>query len=406
MKSISLILLSLAFSPLVKANCIPAHEYVPFDGVAAQPNANGSVALGTYARISPDGRYVLRSFSGDHLSRVTLMELKSNDKGQKVARAIETAFDNEAFPVQGSWRFLVDTDGSHHRVSDIVNQGKKSKKQFSGGVQGFYTTAAEMAGNGTNEITIRSLSWPNNSRDVGQQGTGELFNKIVTIKKNPNGSYEKIKEEGAFYLCHNLRKTEGTVYSLPMISSDGTEFAAMPQNPSVGKPSIKIYKFGANNKDCEVVEDLQVPTAKVIFGPPQKGKKAPLVFLSSSFQGNQPVTGIHLYDRDLKKMFYVGDPEKAVNPDSFPGMTKDGRVIYGATWKSCESGTCKEKTGYVIADPYQSQDMQNFREVSPQLAKNLKKCITEEEVKAVEREQEALYGFTKESAPKSEAGTR
>ncbi|MBK9322213.1 MAG: hypothetical protein IPM97_04525 [Bdellovibrionaceae bacterium] len=85
-----------------------------------------------YSRISPDGRFVLRSFSGDHLSAVTLMEIFKQPNGLKGARAYETDLDNEAFPVQGSWRFLVDIDGSHYLLKDIMTHQKDAKKQFRG----------------------------------------------------------------------------------------------------------------------------------------------------------------------------------------------------------------------------------------------------------------------------------
>lgn len=375
------------------AKCISPHEYVPFIGEAARPGGNGQVALGMYSRISPDGRFVLRSFSGDHLSTVTLMELAKQTNGTKVAKAYETDLKNESFPVQGSWRFIVDVDGSsHYRVGDIVNRQKDAKRQFRGGISGFYATSAEMPGSTNEKIVLRSLSWPNDSNGTEGMGTGQLKNMLVTVKKNSDGSYDKTDSEGAFTMCNNLRTSDGWLYSLPMISADGTEFSAMPQKPADRKSSMRIYRFGANNKDCEKVDDLNVPASKAIFGFAQPGKKAPLVFYSNSVVGNRPVTGIHLYDRDLKKTFFVGDTTKWVAPDAFPGMTKDGRIIYGAKWKDCE--TCAEKTGYVITDFYQSEDFKRFRQQSPGQAKNMKQCVTEEEVAKVESEQAAIYGLS------------
>lgn len=396
----------LVLSEISFAKCIPPYEYVPFEGKAARPNRDGYVTLGNYARISPDGRYVLRSFSGDHLSSVTLMELRKSENGQKTALAHETDFNNEAFPVQGSWRFLVDLDGSHYKVSDLLRDGKDAKKQFRGGVTGFYTTAAEMkSSNG--EIKIRSLSWPNQHSNNGDQGVGELFNKILTVKQDGSGKYKVVKEEGAFRMCRNLRSSEGSIYSLPMIAPGGEEFAAMPQNPKGSKPSIRIYKFGANNEDCQLVENLDVPASKVIFGFPQKeGGKAPLAFFSSGYQGHRPVTGMHYYDRDLKKIFFISDTSKELSADSFPGMTKDGRVIYGAKWRDCVGSQCKEKTGYIIADPYQSADMKAFKAQNPAAAKNLKQCITEEEVRETERVQDEFYGLKREMPSESKGGAR
>ena len=51
---------------------------------------------------------------------------------------------------------------------------------------------------------------------------------------------------------------------------------------------------------------------------------------------------------------------------AFPGLTRDGRVIYGATLKDCRPSAgaaparCRERVGYVISDPYQSNAYRNF----------------------------------------------
>ncbi|MBK9322214.1 MAG: hypothetical protein IPM97_04530 [Bdellovibrionaceae bacterium] len=106
-------------------------------------------------------------------------------------------------------------------------------------------------------------------------------------------------------MCSNIQKTEGRLYSLPMISTDGTEFSALPQSPEDRKVSMRVYKFGADNRSCEKSDDLSVATSKAIFGIAQSGKKAPVVFLSGSTVANRPAYGIHLYDRDLKRTFLL-----------------------------------------------------------------------------------------------------
>ena len=35
------------------------------------------------------------------------------------------------------------------------------------------------------------------------------------------------------------------------------------------------------------------------------------------------------------------------------GLTRDGRVIWGATWQNCQQKPCKRRVGYIVADPYQ-----------------------------------------------------
>lgn len=422
---------TLLFSSLgfAQVECVKANEYIPFVGKAALKNRDGSSAsLGTYSRISPDGRYVLRSLSGDHLTSASLMEIRDTTNGGKEAIAYNTNLKNEAFPVQGSWRFVNNIGGDHFRVADVINHEKKASRQFKGGIEGFYATAAEIPGGTDASIKIRSLSWPN---DGNQATAGSLKNKVIEVSKNRDGSYKKLKESSSYTMCGNLRKTEGDMFTLPMISTDGKEFAAFPVNSADKKPTMRIYEFGANNTDCKLVEDLGFATSKVIFGFPQEGKKAPIVFLGSStmqgaevckpsnkgqtqcFKDRIPVSGIHLYDRDLKKTFYVGDRSRKVDSvDSFPGMTKDGRVVYGARWQECSSGNksaCVEKVGYVIADPYQSEDYRQFLKDNPKHAAKAKTCITKAEVLKVEQEQRVIYGLSSGGGnppPASQKGTR
>ncbi len=55
--------------------CIPQNQFIALDPALAGLNDENQVALGAYERISPDGRYVLRSYSGKKLSAVSLLEL-------------------------------------------------------------------------------------------------------------------------------------------------------------------------------------------------------------------------------------------------------------------------------------------------------------------------------------------
>lgn len=392
---IALSLILGASDVFAEGKCVPANEYVPFIGLASRPNKDGTVALGMYSRISPDGRFVMRSFSGENLSTVTLMEIATQPDGSKGAKAYQTDFNNEAFPIQGTWRFLSDLDGSHYRVGDIVRDQKNARRQFRGGIGGFYTAAAELPGGTDAKVQIRSLSWPNaNGGGVNdQQGVGQLTNEIITVRKNRDGSYDKTDTSSLFRMCDNLRGRDGSIFTLPMISTDGTEFAAMPLNPKDRRMTIRLYKFGSDNKSCEPADDLNVPASKAIFGFAQTGKKAPIVFLSNSLIDNKPVYGIHLFDRNLKRTFFLGDRTKVISPDSFPGMTRDGRVVYGAKWKDCAS--CAEKTGYIITDFYQSEDVKRFRAAYPDQAKDLKECVTEADVAKVQDEQAVMYGLKK-----------
>ena len=103
--------------------CIDAVSYWPLDAAQVGEDDRGLPALGTYERVSPDGRFVLRSFSGARLGEVSLIELPLEP--QQVMRVYKTPLSNEAFPVQGSWRYLVDVDGRHFRFRDVLRKQQR-----------------------------------------------------------------------------------------------------------------------------------------------------------------------------------------------------------------------------------------------------------------------------------------
>lgn len=384
------ILLSLLLFPLAAVgqsnNCIPAHQFFPFEGKWATKNDNGDITLGMYARVSPDGKYVLRSFSGAKLTQVTLMELVPGAKNS--VRPYETPLKNEAFPVQGSWRYIEDIGGEHYKVSDLLKFQKKAKKQFKGGISGFYTVAAELPGGSAKSHQIRSLSWPNGNPD--NMGVGVLTNTVITAGLNSDGSADKIDSTGINYMCSNLKSSDGSVMSLPMISPDGGEFASMPQNPKSSEPSMRIYRFGEDHKSCLPVLDLKVLAAKIIFSGPSQNQA---LFYSSGSLSNKG-NGVHFYDRDVKRMFTLDDAGKKVRADSFPGFTKDGRIIYGAYWEECGDKGCTEQAGYVVSDPLQSADILDFKKDYPVEGAKFKNCITTEDVLKVEEEQKKTWSYT------------
>lgn len=371
---------------LANATCIAPHEFFPFEGPWVSKNDNGDVVLGMYARVSPDARYILRSFSGSKLSQVTLMELVRGAKKNSVI-PYETPLKNEAFPVQGSWRYIEGVGGEHYKLTDILTHQKKAKKQFSGGISGFYTVAAELPGGNASEHKIRSLSWPNGDPD--HMGVGVLTNMVITAKINKDGSAEKISSTKINYMCSNLKNTDGQSMSLPMISPDGNEFSSMPQNPKGGDPSMRIYRIGENNKDCLSVLDLKVQVAKIIFSNNEQNSA---LFYSSGSLTNKG-NGIHFFDRNVKKIFTLDEAGKKIHADSYPGFASDGRIVYGATWEDCSAEGCKEQAGYVVSDPYQSPDVQEFKKDHPEEASKLKACITEEEVKLSNNKQNEIWSY-------------
>lgn len=385
-----MLFISLLFATNLRASeCVPPHEYFPFSGNWVSRNDNGTVELGMYARVSPDGKYILRSFSGKGLSQVTLMELKRNENKTLNNSVIpyETPLSNEAFPVQGTWRYLVDTNGDHYKLTDILKKQKKAKKQFKGGISGFYTVAAELSGGSASSHQIRSLSWPSGNSE--NQGVGVLSNRIIKAGLDKNGVASKMDNGSVEYMCKNLRSSDGDVMSLPMISLDGSEFASMPQNPKDSDVSMRIYKFGNDHKSCERVLDLNVIVSKIIFSKPELNA---VLFYASGAMGNRG-NGVYFYDRDLKKTFTLDDPLKRVHADSFPGFTNDGRIVYGAFWQDCQNEKCIERAGYVISDPYQSSDIRDYMNQQVDQGKKFKACITTDDVNKSLEEQEKIWSY-------------
>ena len=392
--------------------CIPQNQFIALDPALAGLNDENQVALGAYERISPDGRYVLRSYSGKKLSAVSLVELPGPPGLSAMAgqvsrqRILSTPFSNEAFPVQGSWRYLVDTNGDHYTFSSILGNKYVGKVAFSGGMDGFYATASEVGGSyparNAQPVNIRSLSWPNanapGSATENRQGEGMLTARTLTVDALKQSV---VADTNRVNLCLNRLAQDGAMYALPMISVDGLEFAALPQNPISGVPTMRIFEFGADGKQCVPSGQFTLQSGKVIFGFSSKAKKHADV----AYEYRGQIWWVQR-DNSAKSLQALNlapweDPAaigiktqptyKDVTASAFPGFTRDGRVIYAANWRRCESAIdshCTQEGGYVVADPYQSNAFRN--ELLKSNAKAPKSCIT---VQDVASERAAFAGF-------------
>jgi hypothetical protein len=356
--------------------CVPSVSYWPLDDALVGKDGRGTPALGTYERISPDGRFVLRSFSAARVGDVSLIELPLvSGQPMKVYR---TPLSNEAFPVQGSWRYLVDVDGRHFRFGDVVRQLEQAQPLFQGGMSGFYAAASEMPSPVSDDaglVWIRSMSWPQGGREG--QGTGPL--QIRTLGVRDTGSAVSVEQDsGAIFICGSRNVTDGNVYTLPMISVDGTEFSALPINPAQGAPSMRVYglapqAMGANHS-CDLRTDLHATPGKAVFGFAQPDSPAMLAYTHNG--------SVYFVDRRPEgagQVFRIVDLETRVLASAFPGITRDGRIVFGATWQHCAAhGECQEQAGYVIADPLQNAD---YRQTMANRGVKLPKaCTTEADV--------------------------
>ena len=360
-----------------RSHCVAPLAYLPLDGSVVGFDAQGVPALGTYERVSPDGRFILRSYSGAKVGTVSLMELPAGGAGP--IRVYSTPFSNEAFPVQGTWRYLVDVNGEHYRFADVLRRQGLAKPLFRAGMTGFYAAASELRQSpmdlgglaSQQTIQIRSLSWPQNA-DADSQGVGPL--QAETIEVQDDGRIARVKRTtGPRFICSNRRSEDGGVFALPMISIDGLEFSAIPQSPNQGQPSMRVYGLSpdplATGHPCDLRADLGMSPSKAVFG-----YAPPAAWLTYSDLGS-----VYVFDRALKQSFRMDSARERTLVSAFPGLTRDGRVVYGATWRDCTpSGACESRAGYVIADPYQSASYRAFWQARGQPAP--KACITQEQV--------------------------
>ena len=392
--------------------CIPQNQFIALDPALAGLNDENQVALGAYERISPDGRYVLRSYSGKKLSAVSLVELPAPPGLSAMAgqvsrqRILSTPFSNEAFPVQGSWRYLVDTNGDHYTFSSILGDKYVGKVVFSGGMDGFYAAASEVGGSyparNAQPVNIRSLSWPNanaaSSATENRQGEGMLTARTLTVDALKQSV---VADTNRVNLCLNRLAQDGSMYALPMISVDGLEFAALPQNPISGVPTMRIFEFGSDGKQCVPSGQFTLQSGKVIFGFSSKEKKHADV--AYEYRGQiwwvqrdnsaKSLQALNLapWENPAAIATKTQPTYKDVTASAFPGFTRDGRVIYAANWRRCESAIdsrCTQEGGYVVADPYQSNAFRN--ELLKSNAKAPKSCITMQDVAS---ERAAFAGF-------------
>ena len=202
-------------------------------------------------------------------------------------------------------------------------------------------------------MQIRSLSWPLGD-GLDTQGQGSLTARTISVNTR---TQRIVHDSGRVNLCGERSKIDGPMYALPMISVDGQEFSAMPQNPVQGLPTMRIFAFGADGKGCALRDTFTAASGKTIFG--YRRADAPPAQLGGDLAfeaGGQ----IWWYSRQFGDSFALAPPLSLLGetagewlPTAFPGLTRDGRVIYGATWQNCAQKPCQRRVGYIVADPYQ-----------------------------------------------------
>ena len=157
--------------------------------------------------------------------------------------------------------------------------------------------------------------------------------------------------------------------------------SALPQTPVQGQQSMRIFGFGEDGKGCELRQAFEFSSGKAIFGFAQPAAANPAPSTASARTGTADLAleyrgQAFWYSRELNTPFNLAPFElegRATGADfelsasAFPGITRDGRVIYGATLKDCRPAAagaapaaCRERVGYMISDPYQSNAYRQF----------------------------------------------
>ena len=349
MKNISFVLLFILFSfssfaadPLCEIET--EGKFIPF--------RENNIPSGSYMRVHPSGDFVFHS--GQNVPIIDLRE--KDDQGNIKPKVIPTPMFAEAYPIEGSWKFI--TSPLHKEgmkfflFDDLLQKGKNATPpmvKMDGVEQAFqdkefnnyYQSAAELAGGTAKQVTYR----------VAIYDTMKFREYKVNFE---NGTPTTVTRGPINKICKNLSLTRS---STPIFSKDGTEIALNTRYANQSQSNTtKIFKLDSNG-DCEQVDDLGFSTGKVNFSYPEPGKKGKVAFIGSgniqSATGVRPSTAyyniISTYDRDTKVVQPVSVPYGKRNYQGmYPGFTKDGRIIF---YESFSQGGNKNTYGLRIAQP-------------------------------------------------------
>jgi len=325
---IKILFFVLFFVKLTFSECVPARQEISLP--SKMENYPGS-----YFRIHPTGNYILASGVPINGSSVVMIDLTKKNKNNIIEpKLILTSMNNEAYPVEGSWKLFASPnhDGwsemQYYGFNQVLDKQKKATSLFSDREHNqFYHSSAELPGSTTTNIKFRTLLW--------QKGLCKDYELVPENGKLVNKSTSK-----QYRLCQNLYSENGDDFlGSPILSKDGTEVAARNDDGHA-----VIYKI-ADNGDCSIEDDLGYSTSKVNFSYPKKDSKGQIVFAAYDPTGGN---SIHIYDRDkkvTKKLSQKGDNSRGT--PGYPGMTLDGRVVFIA------NSTPRK---IVIVDPSQLND--------------------------------------------------
>lgn len=253
------------------------------------------------------------------------------NKGAEVE--IPGPYDPVPTPDQMIMTIPPDEGLSFYSVKDLEAE-KKEPLLVDADLKGVYQSIGTVkAGNG--EKTFRVIT--------DQDG---LSFRDYTVKE-PRDASEKpaVLKEGASptVLCKGMR------LSLPMLSKDGRQIAALDVNAGV----TKIFDLDPSNGSCREAMNLGIPTGKVDFS--FDGDSLTFHVLNNSSAGDSyfsvPSDSLVANVFVLKRS--TGEITKLTNNTSsnsvFPAFRRDGKIVYlNHPQRSGEPGV---KSSFVLADP-------------------------------------------------------
>lgn len=288
-------------------NCFPGSEFI----------ASSKAGDGAYLRVHPSGNYLLYSVATSRLVEIVDLTRK-NQQGQPLI--ISTSMTAETAPVEGRWEFLAapryESSMSYFSFQDFLDnpEAKAVKPIFTDSEHNdYYHSSAELPGGESSNYTFRTTLFQNG------------WTRDYSVVKTATGKKE-IKPKGKrYHICSNIFSSSANdkkpILTQPVLSKDGTLIAGLPTH----KTTTHVYRIKENG-DCDLVKDIGVRTWKVNFSYPEKNKLPMLTYSASGNAANNFLRKAYIYDLESSKSFALTD--KDYESDTFPGFTKDGRVIY------------------------------------------------------------------------------
>jgi hypothetical protein len=141
---------------------------------------------------------------------------------------------------------------------------------------------------------------------------------------------------------------------------------------------MRVYglseRLPGSDHACDLRRDLRSSPGKAVFAFPG----SPSAMLA--YTDNASVYFVDRRQPLSDQVFRIDDERPQVLASAFPGFTRDGRIVFGATWKNCDAaGRCQGQAGYVVVDPYQNADYrQQLQRVGLQPDKT---CVTHGDVR-------------------------